>query len=124
VALRTRGHESLVFVDDSGRRARGVRVAGLALAIVCTLWLAGLAVGVTDFSGFTARLPALAHTGLRRSKIAAEDAVAERTEISHAKRLLPVTGASLRPRWQTERQRPVASLRLAGVEPGTSPRAQ
>jgi hypothetical protein len=50
----TSGQDAQVFVANSGRRAHGVRVAGVAAAGVCAFWLAGLAVGMAGFSGFPA----------------------------------------------------------------------
>jgi hypothetical protein len=48
------GPDTPVFVDHSGRRARGLRAAGVVLAAVCAFWLAGLVVGMAGFSGFRA----------------------------------------------------------------------
>jgi hypothetical protein len=80
-AWRTGGHDTQVFVDDSGRRALGVRMAGFALAALCAFWLAGLAVGMAGFSGFPApSLHALARTGLARPLFARGDAVVDRVE--------------------------------------------
>ena len=69
------GHEAPVFVDHSGRRARGVRVVGAAMAALCALWLVGLLLGMAGFSGFPAGrlpiggLPALARAGLARVEL-------------------------------------------------------
>jgi hypothetical protein len=77
-AWRTSGHETQVFVDDSGRRALGVRLAGFALAALCACWLIGLAVGMAGFSGFQAPgLGALARVG-SASAIARAEAVSDR----------------------------------------------
>lgn len=54
VASWLSGLDSPVFVDHSGRRARGLRAAGGVLAAVCAFWLAGLVVGMAGFSGFRA----------------------------------------------------------------------
>jgi hypothetical protein len=64
----TSGHEAQVFVDDSGRRALGVRLACLAAAALCAFWLMGLVVGMVGFSGFptTPRVPVLAQRSLTR----------------------------------------------------------
>jgi hypothetical protein len=44
--------ELQVFVDDSGRRARRVRLAGLAVVTTCACWLGALTVGIAGFAGF------------------------------------------------------------------------
>jgi hypothetical protein len=54
VASWISGPDTPVFVDHSGRRARGLRVAGVVVAALCAFWLAGLVVGVAGFSGFPA----------------------------------------------------------------------
>jgi hypothetical protein len=41
------GHDAPVFVDDSGRRAHGVHLAGVTIAIVCASWLAMLVFGLS-----------------------------------------------------------------------------
>ncbi|HEY2142533.1 MAG TPA: hypothetical protein VGG98_10795 [Solirubrobacteraceae bacterium] len=41
-----------MFVDDSGRRALGVRLVCFAAAALCAFWLTGLVVGMVGFSGF------------------------------------------------------------------------
>jgi hypothetical protein len=46
-------HEAQIFVDDSGRRARRVRMAGLALVATCACWLGALTVGMAGFTGFS-----------------------------------------------------------------------
>jgi hypothetical protein len=46
--------ERQIFVDDSGRRARRVHVAGLMLVVVCTCWLGSLLVGMAGFTSFPA----------------------------------------------------------------------
>jgi hypothetical protein len=51
----TSGPEVQVFVDDSGRRALGVRLACLAAAALCAFWLTGLVVGMVGFSSFAPR---------------------------------------------------------------------
>jgi hypothetical protein len=51
-ALGGRAREAQIFVDDSGRRARRVRAAGLALVATCTCWLGALTVGVAGFASF------------------------------------------------------------------------
>jgi hypothetical protein len=48
-----RAHETQIFVDDSGRRARRVRMAGLALVTTCACWLGALTVGMAGFTGFS-----------------------------------------------------------------------
>ena len=48
-----RAHETQIFVDDSGRRARRVRMAGLALVATCTCWLGALTGGIAGFAGFS-----------------------------------------------------------------------
>jgi hypothetical protein len=56
---RLGGDEALVFVDHSGRRARGVHLIGAIVVALCTLWLAGVVSGMVG-SGFPgARLPVL-----------------------------------------------------------------
>ena len=61
-----------MFVDHSGRRARRVRIVGVAVAGLCALWLAGLVVGSAGFSDFPAArppiraLPALARVAVAR----------------------------------------------------------
>jgi hypothetical protein len=67
VAWLTSGRDAQVFVDDSGRRALGMRAAGVAVAAMCAFWLAGLTVGMAGFSGFqTVGLRTLAHAGVAR----------------------------------------------------------
>ena len=79
-AWRTSGRDTQVFVDDSGRRALGVRLAGFALAAVWAFWLAGLAVGMTGFSDFPATgLPRLAITHSAPARLARAEAVADRS---------------------------------------------
>jgi hypothetical protein len=51
-ASRRGAHELQVFVDDSGRRARRVRLAGLAVVTTCACWLGALTVGIAGFAGF------------------------------------------------------------------------
>ena len=48
---RLGGDEALVFVDHSGRRARGVHLIGAIVVALCTLWLAGVVSGMVG-SGF------------------------------------------------------------------------
>jgi hypothetical protein len=56
---RLGGDEALVFVDHSGRRARGVHLIGAVVVVLCTLWLVGVVSGMVG-SGFPgARLHAL-----------------------------------------------------------------
>jgi hypothetical protein len=99
---QTVANESPVFVDDSGRRARGVRLVGLAVAGLCALWLVGLSVGMAGFSGFPPRLPAHARVGLRPARTAPADRVADRAEIARragvAYRRGPELGADSRSR--------------------------
>jgi hypothetical protein len=57
-AWLTNGHEAQVFVDDSGRRALGVRLACVAAAALCAFWLTALVVGMVGFSGFAPHGPA------------------------------------------------------------------
>lgn len=54
-AWATSGHEAQVFVDDSGRRALGVRLVCFAAAALCAFWLTALVVGMVGFSGFAPR---------------------------------------------------------------------
>jgi hypothetical protein len=79
----TSGRDAQVFVDESGRRARGMRVAGVAAAVLCTFWLVGLTVGMAGFSGFSnIGLHALARAGLKRPATALRaDATADRSEL-------------------------------------------
>jgi hypothetical protein len=39
-----------VFVDDTGRRAHGVHLAGAAIAMLCACWLATLVFGMSGFT--------------------------------------------------------------------------
>jgi hypothetical protein len=48
---RLGGDEALVFVDHSGRRARGVHLIGAIVVVLCTLWLVGVVSGMVG-SGF------------------------------------------------------------------------
>ncbi len=41
------GHDAPVFVDDSGRRAHGVHLAGVTIALLCACWLAALVFGMS-----------------------------------------------------------------------------
>jgi hypothetical protein len=43
---RLGGDEALVFVDHSGRRARGVHLIGGLVVALCTLWLVGVVSGM------------------------------------------------------------------------------
>jgi len=64
-------HETVVFVDRSGRRARGVRIIGAAMVAACALWLAGLVMGVAGFSRFpVAKSPVGDLAALARVRIA------------------------------------------------------
>ncbi len=53
-------------MDDSGRRARRVRMAGLALVATCTCWLAALTVGMAGFAGFSPLTAGLVPASLHR----------------------------------------------------------
>jgi hypothetical protein len=53
---RLGGDEALVFVDHSGRRARGVRLIGGLVVALCTLWLVGVVAGMVG-SGFPGARP-------------------------------------------------------------------
>ena len=65
---RTNGHEAQEFVDDSGRRALGVRLVCFAIAALCAFWLIGLVIGMVGFSGFATPPPgALAQRSVRYS---------------------------------------------------------
>jgi hypothetical protein len=87
----TSGRDAQVFVDDSGRRARGMRVAGVAAAVLCALWLVGLAVGMAGFSGFSSiGLHALARAGVNPRPTLRADAMVDRSEL----RLRGVLGAA------------------------------
>ena|ERR1700677_3347680 len=72
LAWRIAAQEAPVFVDDSGRRARWVRLAGAAMAGLCALWLTGLVIGTAGFANFPSvpspvrLLPALARVGPTR----------------------------------------------------------
>jgi hypothetical protein len=57
--LWTSGDEPPVFADHSGRRARGVRVAGFAVAVLCAVWLGALMAGMAGFSRFPPARPAI-----------------------------------------------------------------
>jgi hypothetical protein len=82
-AWLTSGQDAQVFVDHSGRRARGVRVAGLAAAGVCAFWLAGLTVGMAGFSGFpTIGLRVLSHAAVARLLALRADAGVDRSAIA------------------------------------------
>lgn len=64
------GQDDQVFVDDSGRRARGVRILSVVAALLCTFWLSGLIVGMAGFSGFPiVNLPVIAHIAATRPGI-------------------------------------------------------
>jgi hypothetical protein len=79
-AWRTDGHEPSVFVDDSGRRARSVHAAGLVLASLCALWLAGLVIGVSGFSAFSiVRLHTSSRARATHTRVVRSDAVADRS---------------------------------------------
>jgi hypothetical protein len=110
---RTSGHEAQVFVDDSGRRALGVRLACFAIAALCAVWLTGLVVGMVGFSGFaTPRLAALA-----------QGSVTHRTSAPLALADVEETGSASsigRARYQPIAARPAcASYRIgAGTPPG------
>jgi hypothetical protein len=79
----TSGRDAQVFVANSGRRAHGVRVAGVAAAGVCAFWLAGLAVGMAGFSGFpTIGLRVLSHAAVARQLALRADAGVDRSAIA------------------------------------------
>jgi hypothetical protein len=72
-----------VFVANNGRRAHGVRVAGVAAAGVCAFWLAGLAVGMAGFSGFpTIGLRVLSHAAVARQLALRADAGVDRSAVA------------------------------------------
>ncbi len=82
-AWLTSGQDAQVFVAQSGRRARGVRLAGVAAAGVCAFWLAGLAVGMAGFSGFpTISLRVLSHVAVTRHRALQADAGVDRSAIA------------------------------------------
>jgi hypothetical protein len=82
-AWLTSGQDAPVFVDHSGRRARGVRLGGLAAAGVCAFWLAGLTVGMAGFSAFpTIGLRVLSHAAVARQLALRADAGADRSAIA------------------------------------------
>jgi hypothetical protein len=87
----TSGRDAQVFVDDTGRRARRMRIAGIAAAALCAFWLVGLTVGMAGFSGFSSiGLHALARAGLKRPPTLRADAIADRSQL----RLRGVVGAA------------------------------
>jgi hypothetical protein len=103
-AWLTSGHEAQVFVDDSGRRARRVRLAGFALACACAFWLAALTLGMVGFAGFPARLPTLAHKGIARPAATRRDQFADLRETASTHRaLVYVADAGDRPRCPSSR---------------------
>jgi hypothetical protein len=53
-AWNTSGHDAPVFVDDTGRRAHGVHVAGMAIALMCASWLATLVFGMSGLTSLPA----------------------------------------------------------------------
>jgi hypothetical protein len=53
-AWNIRGHDAPVFVDDTGRRAHGVHVAGAAIALMCACWLATLVFGMSGLTSLPA----------------------------------------------------------------------
>jgi hypothetical protein len=112
-----------VFVDESGCRARRVPVAGLAVAITRSLWLAGLAKGMTGFSGFSGRLPALARKGLTASKIVRQDVVADAPEIIFRRRSPAAAETTPSADWQGAGELLHARLPLARGAPGRSSRS-
>jgi len=61
-AWSTSGHDAPVFVDDTGRRAHAVHLAGVAIALLCACWLATLVLGM---SGVTSLPSARASTFAR-----------------------------------------------------------
>lgn len=79
----TSGQDAQVFVANNGRRAHGVRVAGVAAAGVCAFWLAGLAVGMAGFSGFpTIGLRVLSHAAVARQLALRADAGVDRSAVA------------------------------------------
>jgi len=44
------GHDAPVFVDDTGRRAHGVHLAGVTIAMLCACWLATLVFGISGLT--------------------------------------------------------------------------
>ena len=79
----TSGQDAPVFVAKNGRRAHGVRVAGVAAAGVCAFWLAGLAVGMAGFSGFpTIGLRVLSQAAIARQLAVRADAGVDRSAVA------------------------------------------
>jgi hypothetical protein len=74
-------HEVQVFVDDSGRRARRVRGAGLAVVATWSFWFVGLMGGMVGFGGFPAATTGLAPTAAHRV-LAGKPADRDRTPLS------------------------------------------
>ncbi len=85
VRCRIGDPEAPVFVDHSGRRARGVSIVGAGIAGLCAMWLAGLLIGVAGFSDLPAgrsaigSLPALTRMGIAQGP-------ARRAEVREPKR--------------------------------------
>lgn len=68
-------------MDDSGRRARRVRMAGLVLVATCTCWLGALMVGMAGFAGFSPLTAGLVPASLHRV-LAARPVDRERVPVS------------------------------------------
>ncbi len=75
VTWRTVVHETPVFVDESGRRAHAVRAVAVTVAVLCSLWLGALVVGVSGFASFpsvrplVAGLPVVARTTMIHARV-------------------------------------------------------
>jgi len=96
------GHDAPVFVDDSGRRAHGVQLAGAVIAMLCACWLATLVFGM---SGLTS-LPGVG-VGVGVGAPASARVISTQGRIAD---IPPVLGAKLR--WADDTLGPSAARRL------------
>jgi hypothetical protein len=122
------GREAQVFVDDSGRRARCVHLAGFVLVGACAFWLVALTLGMVGFAGFSAPDPlALARHGVVHPISGVGEAVADRLQIeqtsderSDHKAAVRATAAVLiRSRETASMPRETASVPVEAREPAT-----
>jgi hypothetical protein len=87
-------HEAQIFVDDSGRRARRVRMAGLGLVVACVCWLGALTVGMAGFTGFSPIAGGLVRATLHHV-LAARPADRDRVPVSNERARSRVTPVRL-----------------------------
>ncbi len=80
---QTSGHDAPVFVDESGRRAQRVNLAGVAMALLCACWLATLVLGMSGFTTVPgSHLPGVARVLVAHRRVLDLDRAAKTTEFA------------------------------------------